>query len=31
MTLADFWEIYKADMEKRLRKNYHETERVCDE
>ena len=20
MTLADFWEIYKADMEKRLRK-----------
>ena len=31
MTLADFWKIYRADMEKALTKNYHEAERVCDE
>lgn len=31
MTLNDFWEIYKADMEKRLQENHYEAERICDE
>lgn len=31
MTLADFWEIYKADMEKRLRKTTMKQKRVCNE
>ena len=31
MTLADFWEIYKADMEKRLRKPTMKQKRICNE